>query len=314
MGGKCTLLCPDQEAVSGSLDLSRGGITEILQYAFQRSVPTGEDCGGQASVVKTVDGAAPALPAGQGFVFQIRQGASITQAGTILESGEASSANGGVIDLATDLVPGDTYQLCEVVMPGWMTTLGPPFFVVFNPSGDNSTVCTDFSIQPEETRSFSIDNQPPPGGLARTIGFWKNWSSCSKGQQRPVLDQTLAAAEPDGVRIGDLVLHGSTSRPNVSPDCLKAVRILNKSRIDNGKKMASDPAFNLAAQLLAAKLNLVAGAGVCPAAVSAINDAQTLLDVVNFDGVRHDKMTPVQTSQANALATKLDQYNNNVLC
>ncbi len=30
--------------------------------------------------------------------------------------------------------------------------------------------------------------------------------------------------------------------------------------------MASDPAYNLAAQLLAAKLNVEAGAGVCPAA------------------------------------------------
>ena len=45
-----------------------------------------------------------------------------------------------------------------------------------------------------------------------------------------------------------------------APDCLKAVSLLNKSTIDTGKKMASDPAFNLAAQLLAAKLNVVAGA------------------------------------------------------
>ena len=114
-------------------------------------------------------------------------------------------------------------------MPGWMTTLGPPFYVVYNPSGDNSTVCTDFTVAPGETKSFAIDNKPPPGGLGRTIGFWKNWSSCSKGNQKPVLDQTLAKAEPSGITIGILTLHGSASNPNTAPDCLKAVRLLDKS-------------------------------------------------------------------------------------
>jgi hypothetical protein len=65
-------------------------------------------------------------------------------------------------------------------------------------------------------------------------------------------------------------------------DCLKAVRLLNKSTIDTGKKMASDPAFNLAAELLAAELNVVAGAGTCPAVVSAINGTQTLLAATHF--------------------------------
>ena len=78
--------------------------------------------------------------------------------------------------------------------------------------------------------------------------------------------------------------------------------------------MASDPAFGLAAQLLAAKLNIVAGAGSCPAAVSAINDAQTLLAAVHFNGIAHDKLSVAQASQANTLATTLDRYNNNRLC
>jgi hypothetical protein len=193
-------------------------------------------------------------------------------------------------------------------MPGWMTTLGPPFYVVYNPSGDNSTVCTDFSVRPGETKSFAIDNKPPPGGLARTIGFWKNWASCasSKGNQKPVLDQTLAAADPGGIAIGILTLHAG--------DCLKAIRLLDKSTVDTGKKMASDPAFGLAAQLLAAKLNIVAGAGSCPAAVTAINDAQRLLASIHFNGITHDKLNAAQATQANSLATTLDRYNNNLLC
>ena len=88
-----------------------------------------------------------------------------------------------------------------------------------------------------------------------------------------------------GITIGTLTLHGGVSTPNTASDCLKAVRLLSKSTIDTGKNMASDPAFNLVAQLLVADLNVVAGAGTCPSAVSAINDAQTLLAAVHFNGI-----------------------------
>jgi hypothetical protein len=260
---------------------------------------------GLAKVVKTVNGAAPGTL--QSFVFELRQGASTTAAGTTLESASAAAGNGGVIAFATKLVPGTTYALCERVMPGWTTTLGLPFYVVYNASGDNSTVCTDFTVQAGETKTFGIDNRAPPGGLARTIGFWKNWASCSasKGNQKPVLDQTLAAAG-SGITIGTLTLR--------SGDCVKAVRLLDKSTVDTGKKMASDPAFNLAAQLLAAKLNLVASAGSCGAATGAIADAQALLAAAHFNGISHDKLSNTQSTNANALATTLDRYNNNQLC
>jgi hypothetical protein len=46
-------------------------------------------------------------------------------------------------------------------MPGWMTTLGPPLFVTYNPAGDSSVVCTDFTVQPGATWTFAIDNRPP---------------------------------------------------------------------------------------------------------------------------------------------------------
>ena len=253
---------------------------------------------GLVIVPKTVSGAPPS--GSQAFAFELRQGASTISAGTTLESKSATAANGGVIAFTTTLVSGTTYALCEIVMPGWTTTLGPPVYVVYNAGGDNSTVCTDFTVAPGETKSFAIDNKPPPGGLGRTIGFWKNWSSCSKGNQKPVLDQTLAKAEPSGITIGILTLHGSASNPNTAPDCLKAVRLLDKSTIDSGKKSASDPAFNMAAQLSAAKLNLVAGAGSCPAAVSAINSGQALLAAIHFNGITHDKMSAAQSSQANS--------------
>ena len=257
---------------------------------------------GDAKVVKTVNGRVPL--GSESFGFELRQGASTTMSGNVLEPRTANAANGGMIDFAEKLVPGAPYALCEIVMPGWMTTLGPPFYAVYNPSGDNSTVCTDFTVTPGQTKSFAIDNKPPPGDLGRTIGFWKNWASCttSNGKQKPVLDNTLVAAGQAGITIGTLTLR--------STDCLKAVRLLDKSTIDTGKKMASDPAFNLAAQLLAAKLNVVAGAGTCPAAVNTVNGAQTLLAGVHFTGITHDKLSAAQTTQANTSATTLDRYNN----
>jgi CSLREA domain-containing protein len=266
---------------------------------------------GMAKVLKTVSGSpitALLPPNQQSFTFQLRSGASTTNAGTLLAQQDATVANGGVFTFATKLVAGSTYQLCEIVMPGWRTTLGPTPFVLYNPSGDNSTLCANFSVSPGETKSIAVNNRPPPGGVARTIGFWKNWASCasSNGNQKPVLDQTLAAADPAGISIGMLTLH--------TGDCLKAVRLLNKSTIDTGKKMSSDSAFSLAAQLLAAKLNVKAGALTCPSATSAINDGQTLLAAIHFNGITHDKLSPAQATQANSLATTLDDYNNNLLC
>ena len=282
----------------------------------------------KVKVEKTVSGAAPS--GSQAFTFQLRQGATTTEDGTILESKVANAANGGVINFTSGLQPGSTYQLCEIVMPGWLTSLGdfvpgsfmPPDGVAPDPTVDNSILCVNYTAQAGQT--FKVDNTPPPGGLALTIGFWKNWASCSGGGQKPVLDQTLAKAEPTGEVISAtsgmypafgptfyLVLHGSTGTPNKAPDCLKAVRLLDKSRIDTGKKMASDPAFNLAAQLLAAELNYTAGAGKTPTATNAINQAVLLLGKYQFNGKTHTTISAADATTMNNLAKILDDYNNN---
>ena len=117
---------------------------------------------GHARVVKTVNLAA--LTGSQAFTFQLRSGASASAAGTILESGVANVSSGGVITFAAYLVPGTTYQVCEQMMPGWLTSLGPPLYSVYNPSGDNSVVCTDFTVTAGQLKIFNIDNNPPPGG------------------------------------------------------------------------------------------------------------------------------------------------------
>jgi len=270
---------------------------------------------GHAKVVKTVSGNAPT--GSQSFTFQLRSGASASSAGTILETGTASAADGGVINFSTYLVPGQTYQLCEQMTVGWMTSLGPPLYSVYNPSGDNSVVCTDFTVTAGQTSTFNIDNKPPPGGMALTIGFWKNWSSCSGGKQKPTLDQTLLAAANAGnaITIGKLVLNPLTL--GASTACQDAVNVLNKTTINGKTKEASDPLFNMAAQLLAADLNLQGGAGSCAASTSAITQAQQLLVKYSWNGTAppySPKLTSADANLANQLATLLDKYNNNKLC
>jgi hypothetical protein len=295
---------------------------------------------GSAKVIKTVNGATPTGT--QSFTFQLRQGASNMSDGTILEQVDANSANNWTINFTTQLAPDQHYQLCEWVYPGWNTSLGPNLFVpnsiippnLPNPNVINLTVCTDFVAQAGQTTTFTVDNTPPPGGRALTIGFWKNWASCasSNGKQKPLLDQTLAIATgmtanpPGGLVVSAqnpgggwpnfaatyyLILKGSTSTPNVAPDCSKAVNLLNKTTIDGKTKKSSDPLFNMAAQLVGVQLNYFAGAGKNGTTTINIQSAVLLLGKYGFNGLPYSpKLTSADTATANCLATQLDNYNN----
>jgi hypothetical protein len=300
--------------VCNDSDSSGSGATATFKVAAGENVTcTYTDTKrGQAKVVKTVLGQAPSGV--QSFTFQLRTGASAAAAGTILETGTANAGNGGVITFSTKLVPGTTYQLCEQMSPGWTTTLGPPLYSVYNPSGDNSVVCTDFTVTAGQLKTFAIDNKPPPGGMALTIGYWKNWSSCTGGGQKPTLDATLLKMSNAGTpeTLGNLVIDPKVL--GATKACQYAANILSKQTL-TGKKMSSDPLFNMAAQLLAADLNLGAGAGQCAASATAINQAHALLSTYKFDGNGYTpKLSTADANLANSLGTTLDKYNNNKLC
>lgn len=261
---------------------------------------------GHANVIKTVLGAPPS--GADSFQFQLREGATLSSVGTILETLYANAGNGGSLAFVTDLVPGDTYQLCEIVMPGWLTSLSPTFVPNgSDPGADNSVRCADFTVNAGETKTFEVDNTPPPGGNARTIGFWKNWASCrqSRGHQEPVLDETLVAATPPGIKVGNFYL--------TTGDCRDAVNLLNKSTMTGGVKKASDPLFNMTAQLVAAELNIVAGAASCSKVNTAIADANALLVKYGFTGDTYaGPLSKADANLARNLATELDNYNNNL--
>jgi hypothetical protein len=261
-----------------------------------------------------------------GFKFEIRTGASINAVGTVLTSGLTDSSGSLTFQwLLPSLAPGG-YQLCEAnVMPGWTSSLrnfqnafplpqNGAFFVpnAIDPMVDNSFYCAPFTLVAGAELTFAIVNYPPPGGDGRTIGYWKNWASCTGGGQDPVLDEALASSTltdeqgHHGVWIGKLFVY----------TCEQAVAILNKSTL-GGKKMANDAAYELASQMLAAILNTLAGARNCTDLQTAFGSAQSLLYDINFNGTG-DYLGPkvkgallTKRSQALALAKQFDNYNNN---
>jgi Domain of unknown function DUF11 len=337
---------PFSDSVSNTVT---GDVTLAAKYGLANSYHFNAsdtcDVKGKVKVVKTVSGQPPA--ADQTFTFELRQGASVLSDGTTLET-KTTDASGN-ISFNTELVPGQTYQICEWVFPGWNTNLAGdgPLFVpssiippsLPNPNVNNLTVCVNFTVTSGQTRTFTVDNTPPPGGRALTIGFWKNWASCANSQgkgQAPILDLALGFASatttnppgglvvsaqnpgslwPNYASLWYLVLKGNpaSTEDDIKPatDCAKAVNLLNKTTIDGKKKMASDPLFNMTAQLVAAQLNRFMGAGISGVTITNINRAVLLNGKYKFNGLTY---TPVLTTAdknlANCLATQLDNYNN----
>jgi hypothetical protein len=282
---------------------------------------------GKAQVIKTVN--AGSAPTPGNFTFELRTGAdsSTSRGDPALETEPVNGTTGGTITFNTLLTPGIHYQICEqIVEPGWFTTLGPNSFALYNPGGTNiGERCVDFTVTAGQLITFNVNNFfLSTQGFGTSIGFWKDWASCagSSGGQKPALDQTLAVSEAlspppygPGVAIGTLRLDGSVAIPNVALSCQPAVDLLNKSTIGaKPAKMASDPAFNMAAQLLAAILNVDAGAAICSNNEIVVNYADTLLAAHGFNGLTYTPFSPAEATLANTLATLLDTYNNSGPC
>ena len=239
----------------------------------------------------------------------------------------------GVLMFAAALVPGEEYTVCENPVPAGFTSfweLDGTIVTPFNPDAtdvppqDLGVRCYTFTANEGQTRFFEIDNSHP-GGDPRTIGYWKNWNTCTGGNQAAVAAKNGGAAA--GVYILDNLLPQtlSTGDSITSDDykvtnCLQAVKILSKQD-QSGRNKASDAAYELASQLLAAKLNLAAGAETCSAVQTAVTSGQLLLDQINFNGSgdylgsgRLTAAKAAQRTQALSLANALDQYNNGNLC
>jgi Domain of unknown function DUF11 len=313
------------------------------------------DCrvGGRVNVVKTTQGGS--APVG-GWTFKLYSGPDGFDSGTLLATDNTPP---DTLDFGNlNLDPTKTYTVCEENVPaGWTSVWkvdtngdGAADTIInpYNPNADDTPpqdlgnrcidfgAGTDFAIPAGGTLVFQVDNSFP-GGEPRTPGYWKNWSSCTGGGQYQnainrgggaagfwTLDELL---NNPGFTIGLMVLNGVWNddpymfqNAPLNNDCVEAVRILDKSDAKDGKKRASDAAYELATALFAAKLNFAAGAETCAAAQNAAISGQALLVGISFNGTGSYLPSNVKgalltkRNQALALASTLDQYNNGNLC
>jgi hypothetical protein len=240
-----------------------------------------------------------------------------------------------------DLDPNDTYTICELgVNAGWSTEwmVDSTPVTPYNPDFpvDDGNRCVDFGdgtswpLQPGGTLSFQVDNRPPPGGDARTPGYWRAWSSCTPGRQvetavskggptsgdrinagYALLDDVL---QDPGITIGLVTLIADADVYSCDPDTQFAVNLLDH-RDKNGRKRANDAAYKLARSLLAYYANVGALTTPCPEAVAAADAGAQLLVDIGFTGVgSYLRPNHPRYQEAVGLAGTLDEYNNNVLC
>jgi len=317
-----------------SCDQGSASNTNITVVAGKTTTCTFTNATAFVVVKKTVSGGA--IPTGLSFPFSLYYGASASSAGTLLEGPLNATSTNSTLNFTTQLIPGTTYQMCEDLgaFPAWQM---PTFdtFALFQPSGANNVWCGNFTPAAGQTSitTINVNNAPPPGGVAFTIGYWKNWSSCSGGKQKHTLDLTLFNAQGHtelwtsstlGIAVGDLALYTS---PTADPDsfCKYAVDVLNKSS-SNGSSFASNPAYNMAAQLLGAELNLANGSGSSTSVICLVKSANDLLTPtplntsnsgIDFSSYFYankapTKLTSTQINDMNYLQTQLNNYNNDL--
>ncbi|MDH3625175.1 MAG: hypothetical protein OEQ49_14990 [Myxococcales bacterium] len=331
---------------------------------------------GEAKIIKLTQGEPNESPnpATQNWVFQLQDCGvnGCTQddpvIGTVMSPPSMVAFDADLVPYQLD--PYRVYRLCEVAIPAawtntWMgdanddgtpetlipfvpavnddpVAVPPGWSNVFDPMYapppaiySNDERCINFVADAGATEVFEINNEFP-GGEPRTIGYWKNWDSCSGGGQVDTAIENGGGTPAERLGSGNALLDDVLQAPGITVGLLNmiadddvfdcdqgtqdAVNILDKRDIASGKKKANDAAYGLAAQLLAAIANDTAGAGVCPEAGQAVIDGQMLLVDIGFTGTGDyfskgtTEINSRTKQEANELAGILDSYNNGTLC
>lgn len=162
-----------------------------------------------------------------------------------------------------------------------------------------------FDLPPEARTSNGEGDPRPPS-------YWAVWNSCAP-------DNRSAEAESNGGRAAGWVLvddiladPGIDLGDHILTTCEESLALL-QGRTGAGEATTA-PIHDLAAELLAAELNLSAGSETCPAAEEAVVGAHIVLSSANFDGV---SSSPLVAEAGGALPDLLDllaAYNSGQLC
>jgi len=252
---------------------------------------------------------------------------TLTSDGGISETQSTSGDGDGILfDDLGHLSISNSYTVCETnIFAGWTSiwTINGEIVFPYNPNtgdpqADNSTLCYTFSLPigtpPDCAFRIEVDNSYP-GGAPRTPGYWKNWNSCSGGNQIETALNNGGCAEGFCTLddfVDELIFCDGGF---IIGSCEDAVALLGAYDIETGKNKSSDAAYTLMRALLAAKLNLAAGAETCSEVVEAVADAEALLCGIGFDGTgSYLRPKNAEYTTALELAATLDCYNNGYLC
>ncbi|MBU3217875.1 DUF7507 domain-containing protein, partial [Clostridium estertheticum] len=287
------------------------------------------------SVISTVENKISSSPEVR---LQLRQGAAPIDGAFGLPAIETANnmvTNNGVVQFNKPLMPG-IYQLCQLVPNGYIPdyilgAYGEEWFkpgYAPNAGGTEPVVwvAVNFIVKSNgainlqvrnrtmnSVKKIKINNQV--GQMPLTLGYWRDHSSykrSSYNQTPRMLYKTTQANKT--IIIGILPLPGGTTPNNAGTSEIYAYNIMNKFTINGKKKMFSDLCFNLAAQLLAYRLNHVHSALLSTVASYAADYAQAILVEENFDGNTHDnKLSNKVIANINYLTMVLDAYNNSTL-
>lgn len=154
------------------------------------------------------------------------------------------------------------------------------------------------------------------GGDPRTVGYWLLWNSCA-AENRADVAASNGGREAGWVLLDDLLLDPGIQVGNlVLESCPQALNLLELRSL-SGEDRSEDPLYALAAQQLAAQLNLAVGSEVCHGLVDAVLGSQKLLVELGFDGEQGGITTDSQEEfRGDALLylEALQQYNQGSLC
>lgn len=168
----------------------------------------------------------------------------------------------------------------------------------------------------EPTQVPDVFYQSSGGGEPRGTGYWLLWNSCAEG------NQAETARANGGRAAGWIIMDDLLADPGILvgaiavESCPQGVNLL-QGRDAQGVVRQSDPAYTLAAQLLAAQLNLATGSEYCPAVDQAVQAGQLLLISLDFNGSGSYLGPPAanpDVETAIALIDQLSKYNSGVLC
>ena len=163
-----------------------------------------------------------------------------------------------------------------------------------------------------------IDDLPPEarastgGGDPRSPAYWAVWNSCAPD------NRAEQAAANGGRDAGWFLMDDFITDPGIQlgehlvATCEEGLAYLEGLTADGEE--TDDPVYDLAGRLLAAELNLSAGAETCPIADEAVLGSHLILSSSGFDGRSSSPFDAEARGALPRLLALLDAYNSGNLC